>query len=176
MKKLVIGLVVAVAVGLIALPFAVAGPGGKGGNVGGPGYGSGSGGCRGGAQASQLTPEQTKKIDQLRQKHWEETKGLRADLFAKHQELRGLSIQTNPDAKAIEKLQKDVFTLQQKLQEKNFAFRQEMNNIAPGYCGGGFGKGYGQGGQGRGRHGNAYGPGPRGGGSGPRGDGSCWRQ
>jgi Spy/CpxP family protein refolding chaperone len=167
MKKVVIGLIVAVAVGLIALPFAVAGPGGKGGNFGGPGYGQGSGGCRGGAQASQLTPEQTQKIDQLRQKHWEETKGLRADLFAKRQDLRGLYIQTNPDEKAIEKLQKEVFTLQQKLQEKNFAFRQEMNKIAPGYCGG-FGKGYGQGGQGRGRHGNAYGPGPR-------GEGSCWR-
>ena len=160
MKKVVIGLVVAVAIGLVALPFAVAGPGGKGGNVGGPGYGPGSGMCR----ASQLTPEQTQKINQLRQKHWEETKGLRLDLFTKRQDLRGLYIQTNPDAKAIEKLQKEVFTLQQKLQEKNFAFRQEMNKIAPGYCGG-FGKGYGQG---RGRHGN--GPGPRGGG------GSCWRQ
>jgi Spy/CpxP family protein refolding chaperone len=164
MKKVVIGLVVAVAIGLVALPFAVAGPGGKGGNVGGPGYGPGSGMCRGGVQASQLTPEQTQKINQLRQKHWEETKGLRLDLFTKRQDLRGLYIQTNPDAKAIEKLQKEVFTLQQKLQEKNFAFRQEMNKIAPGYCGG-FGKGYGQG---RGRHGN--GPGPRGGG------GSCWRQ
>jgi len=163
MKKVVIGLVVAVAVGLIALPFAVAGPGGKGGNFGGPGYGPNSGICRGGAQVSQLTPEQAQKIDQLRQKHWEETKGLRADLFTKRQELRGLSIQTNPDAKAIEKLQKEVFTLQQKLQEQNFAFRQEMNKIAPGYCGG-FGKGYGQG---RGR--TSYGPGPRGG-------GSCWRQ
>jgi Spy/CpxP family protein refolding chaperone len=173
MKKVVIGLAVAVAIGLIALPFAVAGPGGKGGNVGGTGYGPGYGNCRGGAQASQLTPEQTQKIDQLRQKHWEETKGLRADLFAKHQELRGLYIQANPDAKAIEKLQKEAFTLQQKLEEKNFAFRQEMNKIAPGQCGG-FGKGYGQGGQGRGRHGS--GPGPRGDGSGPRGDGSCWRQ
>jgi Spy/CpxP family protein refolding chaperone len=168
MKKFVIGLVVAVAIGLIALPFAVAGPGGKGGNFAGPGYGPGYGGCRGGAQASQLTPEQTQKLDQLRQKHWEETKGLRADLFAKHQELRGLYIQTNPDTKAIEKLQKEAFTLQQKLQEKNFAFRQEMNKIAPGYCDG-FGQGYGQGGQGRGRHGYGYGPGPR-------GEGSCWRQ
>jgi Spy/CpxP family protein refolding chaperone len=165
MKKLVIGLVVAVAIGLIALPFAVAGPGGRGGNFGGPGYGQGSGICRGGAQANQLTPEQTQKIDQLRQKHWEETKGLRVDLFAKRQDLRGLYIQANPDAKAIEKLQKEVFTLQQKLQEKNFAFRQEMNKIAPGYCSG-FGQGYGQG---RGHHGYGYGPGPR-------GDGSCWRQ
>jgi Spy/CpxP family protein refolding chaperone len=172
MKKLVIGLVVAVAVGLIALPFAVAGPGGRGGNFGapgyggymmGPGYGPNYGGY--GPETTQLTPEQTQKLDQLRQKYWEETKALRADLFAKHQDLRGLYIQTNPDAKAIEKLQKEVFTLQQKLQEKNFAFRQEMNKIAPGYCGG-FGQGYGQG---RGRHGYGYGPGPR-------GEGSCWRQ
>jgi Spy/CpxP family protein refolding chaperone len=162
MKKVLIGLVVAVAIGLIALPFALAGPGGRGGNYGSYGYGS----CRGGAQASELTPEQTQKLDQLRQKHWEETKGLRADLFAKRQELRGLHIQTTPDVKAIEKLEKEVFTLQQKLQEKNFAFRQEMNKIAPGQCGG-FGKGYGQGG---GRH--RYGPGPRGGG----GSGSCWKQ
>ncbi|HDQ92734.1 MAG TPA: periplasmic heavy metal sensor, partial [Synergistetes bacterium] len=119
----------------------------------GPGYGP---------QATQLSPEQVKQLEQLRLKHWEETKGLRADLFAKRQELRGLSIQTNPNAKAIEKLQKEAFALQQKLQEKDFAFRQEMNKIAPEY---GYGHGYGQG---RGRHGNAYGPGPRGG-------GYCWR-
>jgi zinc resistance-associated protein len=173
MKKLVIGLVAAVAIGLIALPFAVAGPGGRGGNLGapgyggymmGPGYGPNYGGY--GPQTTQLTPEQTQKLDQLRQKYWEETKTLRADLFAKQQELRGLSIQANPDPKAIEKLQKEVFSLQQKLQEKNFAFRQEMDKIAPGYWGG-YGQGYGHG---RGRHGYGYGYGP-----GPQGGGYCWR-
>ena len=173
MKKVAIGLVVAVAVGLIVLPFAVAGPGGRGGNFGGPGYGGymmgpGYGPNYGGygPQTSQLTPEQTQKLDQLRQKYWEETKALRADLFAKNQELRGLSIQANPDPKAIEKLQKEVFSLQQKLQEKNFAFQQEMDKIAPGYWGG-YGQGYGHG---RGHHGYGYGYGP-----GPQGGGYCWR-
>ncbi len=169
-KVLIVGLVVALGIGLGGLASAhYAGRGGYGGHMMGPGYGQGYGpgygGCWDGPQASQLTPEQTQKLDQLRQKHWEETKGLRADLFAKHQELRGLYIQANPDSKAIEKLQKEVFSLQQKLQEKNFAFRQEMDKIAPGYYGG-FGQGYGQG---RGRHGYGYGPGPQ-------GDGSYWRQ
>ena len=92
MKKCVIGLVVAVAVGLIALPFALAGPGGKSGNFGGSGYGPGSGSCRGGAQGIQLTPEQTQKIDQLRQKQWEETKGLREELSTKYQELQSFLV------------------------------------------------------------------------------------
>lgn len=106
----------------------------------GPGVGYGGRGL----QTSNLTPEQTQKLQELRQKQWDATKGLRADIFAKRQELKGLYLKSDPDTKAIEKLQKEIFSLRQKLQEKNFSFCQERNRIAPGLCDG---SGYGQRGQ-----------------------------
>jgi Spy/CpxP family protein refolding chaperone len=130
-KAVVIGLVVALGIGLGGLALANYGGHGGGGGMMGPGYGAGLGACKGGDQTSQLTPEQTKQLEQLRLKHWEATKGLQADLFAKHQERRGLLIRSNPDQKAIDKLEKEIFSVRQKLQEKNFAFRQEMHQIAP---------------------------------------------
>jgi Spy/CpxP family protein refolding chaperone len=137
MKKVaVVGLIVALGIGLGGLALAqYSGPGGYGGSMMGPGSGGhmmglGQGG-RCGAQASQLSPEQIEKLKQLRLKHWEETKGLRIELFTKHQELEGLYLQSDPAQKAMERLQKEIFSLRQKLQEKTFAFRQEMNRIAP---------------------------------------------
>jgi Spy/CpxP family protein refolding chaperone len=133
MKKVMFGLVVVVAVGLVALPFvSLAQQAGKQGSAMGQGSGYGSRGL----QASNLTPEQTQKLQELRQKQWEETKGLREDIFDKRQELRGLYLKSDPDTKAIEKLQEEIFSLRQKLQEKNFSFSQEKNRIAPGLCDG----------------------------------------
>jgi Spy/CpxP family protein refolding chaperone len=143
MKKILfIGLVVALAVGLGG--FALAQYGGYWGHMGGygyggrmmgsgygQGYGPGYGPCWNGAQASQLSPEQAKKLDQLRQKQWEETKGIREELFKKDQALESLYAQPNPDQKAIDKLQKETFDLQERLREKDFAFAQEANKIAP---------------------------------------------
>src|SRR4030043_2484201 len=142
MKKVVlVGLIVALGIGLGGLALAqfsgyggcrggMRGPG-CGGPMMGPGYGPDYGGCGDKAQASPLSPEQIKQLEQLRLKYWEETKGLRNALFSKQQELEGLFLQFEPDQKAVEKLQKEIFSLQQKLQEKTFAFRQEMNRIAP---------------------------------------------
>jgi Spy/CpxP family protein refolding chaperone len=159
MKKIVfVGLVVALGIGLGGLALAhyagyggywghMMGPG-YGGYMMGPGYGPGYGGSWYGSQASQLSPEQTKKLDQLGQKQWEETKGLREELFTKYQELQSLYAQPNPDQKAIDKLQKETFDLQQRLREKNFAFAQEADKIAPqspGFYGYGRGMYYGRG-------------------------------
>ena len=146
MKKAVfVGLVVALGIGLGG--FALAQYGGYGGHMGGYGYGGhmmgqgygpnyggsgpGYGGCGYGTQASQLSPEQAKKLDQLRQKQWEATKGIREDLSKKYQELESLYAQPTPDQKAIGKLQKETFDLEQRLREKNFAFDQEANRIVP---------------------------------------------
>ena len=166
MKKVVfVGLVVALGIGLGGLALAhYAGYGGYGGRMMGygyggymmgpgygQGYGPGYGGYGYGTQASQLSPEQTKKLDQLRQKQWEETKGIREELFKKYQELESLYTQPNPDQKAIDKLQKETFDLQQRLREKDFAFDQEANRIAPqpqgpsGYGRGMYGRGPGWG-------------------------------
>jgi Spy/CpxP family protein refolding chaperone len=149
MKKVVlVGLVVALGIGLGGLALAqYAGYGGFGGRMMGPGYGGRmmgpgygpnyGGYCPGygegwyGPQASQLSPDQIKKLDELRQKQWEETKGIREELFKKHQELQGLYAQPKPDQKAVDKLRKEIFDLEQRLREKNFAFDQEANRIAP---------------------------------------------
>jgi Spy/CpxP family protein refolding chaperone len=162
MKKVVfVGLVVALGIGLGGLALAhYAGYGGYWGHMMGPsyggymmgpgygsgfgGYGPGYGGCWYGTQASQLSPDQAKKLDQLRQKQWEETKGVREELFTKYQQLQSLYAQNNPDQKAIDKLQKETFDLQQRLREKSFAFAQEANRIAP-QSGGSYGYGYGRG-------------------------------
>jgi Spy/CpxP family protein refolding chaperone len=170
MKKILfIGLVVALAVGLGGFALAqYAGYGGYwahmmgygyGGHMRGPGYGPNYGGygpgygpCWNGAQASQLSPEQAKKLDELRQKQWEETKGIREELFKKYQELDSLYAQSNPDQKAIDKLQKETFNLEQRLREKDFAFNQEANRIAPPSQGSyGYGRGMYNSGPGRGR-------------------------
>jgi Spy/CpxP family protein refolding chaperone len=161
MKKVVlVGLIVALGIGLGGLALAqFSGYGGQWGRMMGPGYGGpmmgqgygpnygGYGGCGYGTQASQLSPEQAKKLDQLRQKQWEETKGIREELFKKYQELESLYTQSNPDQKAIDKLQKETFDLQQRMREKDFAFNQEANRIAPQSQGSyGYGRGmYGRG-------------------------------
>lgn len=161
-KVLFIGLVVALGIGLGG--YALAQCGGYRGHMGGygyggrmmgpgygQGYGPGYGGCGYGNQPSQVSPEQAKKLDQLRQKQWEETKGIREALFKKYQELDSLYAQATPDQKAIDKLQKETFDLQQRLREKNFAFNQEANKIAPqsqgfyGYGRGMYGRGPGLG-------------------------------
>lgn len=137
MKKVVfVGLVVALGIGVGGLALAqfsghgggMMGPG-YGGHMMGPGYGPN---CSDNSpQATQLSPEQQKQLEQLRLKHWEETKGLRIELFSKHQELRGLYLQPTPDQKAIDKLQKETFNLEQRLREKDFAYDKEANRIAP---------------------------------------------
>jgi hypothetical protein len=161
-KVLFIGLVVAIAIGVGG--YALAQYGGYWGHMGGYGYGGhmmgsgygpnyggygpGYGPCWYGAQPSQASPEQAKKLDQLSQKQWEETKGIREKLFKNYQELESLYAQNNPDQKAIDKLQKETFDLQQRLREKDFAFSQEANKIAPqsqGFYGYGRGMYYGRG-------------------------------
>ncbi len=163
MKKAVfVGLVVALGIGLGGYALAQYGgywghmmDYGYGGHMMGPGYGQGYGPSYGpcwyGTQPSQVSPEQAKKLDQLSQKQWEETKGIREKLFKNYQELESLYAQNNPDQKAIDKLQKEAFDLQQRLREKNFAFAQEANKIAPqsqgsyGYGRGMYGRGPGRG-------------------------------
>jgi Spy/CpxP family protein refolding chaperone len=160
MKKVVfVGLVVALGIGLGGYALAQyggywghMGGYGYGGHMMGPGYGLGYGSSRYGAQPSQVSPEQAKKLDQLSQKQWEETRDIREKLFKNYQELESLYAQNNPDQKAIDKLQKETFDLQQRLREKDFAFDQEANRIAPqsqgfyGYGRGMYGSGPGYGG------------------------------
>lgn len=155
MKKWVIGLGAVLLVGGLVVS-AVAGPGwhrGWGTHMMGPGYGGhmmgygpgggGPGYCWNRPQWKTPTPEQTQKLDALRQKYWEETRALREGLFAKRQELWHLYGQQNPDRETIDKLEKEVFDLEQKLQEKAFAFDKEATEIAPEF-GAPYGPGWGR--------------------------------
>jgi|Deesub1362A_J573_1020465.scaffolds.fasta_scaffold00026_142 Spy/CpxP family protein refolding chaperone len=124
-----------------------AGPGWYGGWRGmGPGmmgY-AGPGWCWAQPYGAALSSEQQAKLDQLRRKYWEETQGLREQLFQKRQELWRLYGQPTPDQEAVSKLQKEVFDLRQKLWEKHWAFQKEASEIVPGFQGPyGYGFGWG---------------------------------
>jgi len=124
---------------------------GPGPGFGGPGYCPGY--WWGASPGANLSPEQTEKLQQLQQKEWAETKDLRTQLFTKQDELRGLYATPNADKDAIDKLEKDVFDLNQQLRNKHFSYRQEAEKIAPevgGFSGGprgkrGFDRGFGPG-------------------------------
>jgi Spy/CpxP family protein refolding chaperone len=102
----------------------------------GPGYGPGMGEGRPGERlrapgAANLSEEQQEQLRQLRQKEWEATKDLRQQLFTKHEALRGLRLQAEPDEAALDTLEKEVFDLHQQLRAKRFEYRQEADKIAP---------------------------------------------
>jgi len=127
----------------------------------GPGYGRGAGfaappgyGCLY-APNFNLTAEQSGKLTGLQQQFLNETLPVRNDLAAKFLELRSLMVQPSPNAAAISAKQQEIFTLQQKMQEKSLAYQtnarsiltpQQLSLLPPG-CGLGFaaGTGYGAG-------------------------------
>jgi hypothetical protein len=99
----------------------------------GYGWGGGPGACWRQPYGNYPTSEQAQKLDQLRRKYWEETGSLREELGAKRRQLWGLYGQESPDQEAVDKLNKEVFDLEQKLREKAFTFRKEAREIAPEY-------------------------------------------
>ncbi len=145
----------------------------------GPGYGRGAGfaapaayGCLY-APNFNLTAEQSGKLSSLQQQFLNETMPLRNELAAKSLELRSLMVQPSPNSALISAKQKEIFELQQKMQEKSLAYQtnarslltpQQIAQLPPG-CGLGFAAGTGYGaGYGRGMGYNAgfgagYGPG-----------------
>jgi hypothetical protein len=99
------------------------------GQGGGPGYG----------WKAPLSEEQANKMNELREKHWEETRQLKRNLFSKRQELWRHYSQEKPDPEVIGKLEKELFDMGSQLREKRFAFRQEARKIAPEAWAGGWG-------------------------------------
>jgi Spy/CpxP family protein refolding chaperone len=135
----------------------------------GPGYGRGAGyaapsayGCLY-APNFNLTAEQSGRLTGLQQQFQNETLPVRNELAAKSLELRSLMAQPSPNSATISAKQKEIFALQQKMQEKSLAYQanarsaltpQQISQLPPG-CGLGFaaGTGYGAsygGGYGRG--------------------------
>ncbi len=164
MKKTIIAVL---AVALLAVAgVAMAQGWGRGPGMGyGPGMGPGPGYGPGMAWGSglNLTPEQTQKMEALRESHLKETLPLRNELQIKQLELRTLWAQTNPDQAKILAKQKELNAFREQLQEKATVHRLEMRKVLTpeqqaqlGAYGPGFGRGYGMKG---GMMGGGFGPG-----------------
>jgi Spy/CpxP family protein refolding chaperone len=78
-----------------------------------------------------LTPEQTAKIFDLKEKMYADTVSLRKQLMVKHAELMALSKAEKPDQQAIQAKQKELTALTNQMQEKMKAFWLEAKKIAP---------------------------------------------
>ncbi len=151
MNKLAITFVALLAaVALTASAFAV-GPGW------GRGYGRGhhgGGDCYGADLTAvpgvNLTTEQTGKINALREAHLKDVKPIRDKMYSKRGDLRLLWLQKNPDQEKINKIQKEIRTLRDQMEDKKDNYRlgvlkvltpeqqEKLNSYRPGR---GFGPG-----------------------------------
>jgi Spy/CpxP family protein refolding chaperone len=76
-----------------------------------------------------LTPEQSAKLQELRQQRDKEALPLRNDLVAKKAELRDLWLQSEPDEAAIKVKQQEINDLRTKLQDTMTEYRLEAGKI-----------------------------------------------
>jgi Spy/CpxP family protein refolding chaperone len=101
----------------------------------GPGWGRGHGGAESyGPDTSflsqlNLTPEQTAKINALREANLGDTKPLRDKMYSKRGDLRLLWLQTNPDQNKIMAVQKEIRALRDQMQDKMTAYRLEVLKV-----------------------------------------------
>jgi len=137
MKK-TLGITVVVALGIfvgaaVALSYGPGfGPFGPG-AAGRPGFGppgfAGGFGPRGSADS--LTPEQSAKLQAIREEALKELAPLREELFQKMADLRGLMASQNPDETKISALQSEIQAIQGELQGKGTKFRLEAQKVVP---------------------------------------------
>jgi len=120
-KNILIGMVAVLALGLVASTAMARGPG----------YGRGQGyGPQNGCPAvSNLTAEQTSRIQAIQQENFQEITPLREQLFAKRTELRNLWVTQNPDQAKIAALQKEMLDIRAQLQEKSNNARLEVRQV-----------------------------------------------
>jgi len=101
----------------------------------GPGWGRGHGGADSyGPDTSvlsqlNLTPEQTAKINALREANLRDTKALRDKMYSKRGDLRLLWLQTNPDQNKVASVQKEIRALRDQMQDKMTAYRLEVLKV-----------------------------------------------
>ncbi len=133
MKKVIVGLMVVALLPTAGLAMAQGWGRGMGYGPGpgaeyGPGYGPGYG-PRGAWANLNLTPEQTQKLQAMRESFFKENLPLRNDMQVKQLELRTLWAQTNPDQEKILAKQKEINALRAQMQEKGTKHRLEMRKI-----------------------------------------------
>jgi len=96
----------------------------------GPGFGSGPcGGDFARVPGLELTAEQKVQLEALRNKQFEATEQLRADMFAKRDAVRQLWLAPTPDQDAILAAQREMRVLRDQLQDKMTVYRLEALNV-----------------------------------------------
>jgi Spy/CpxP family protein refolding chaperone len=120
-KNIIIGMAVVFTLALVISTAMAFGPGFGRGMSSGPGYGI--------PPVSNLTAEQSSKIQALQQKNLTEITPLREQLFAKRTELRTLQLSQNPDQAQINALQQDMLDINAQFQEKANNARLAMSKI-----------------------------------------------
>jgi zinc resistance-associated protein len=120
-KNIFISMVAIVAVALLASGAMAWAPG----HGRGWGYGAGYGY----AAIPNLTPEQSSKLQEIREANLKEIAPLQEKLFKDRMELRTLWASQNPDQAKINALQKDLLNISATLQEKRTNARFEMRKL-----------------------------------------------
>lgn len=107
--------------------------GGDGGHMMGPGYG---------CDDSDLSKEDRAKLEQAREKFFDQTRDLRRDLDEKRFEMEKELAKENPDRDRVKALQSDISKLRSEFDEKALEHRLEVREVMPesargrGYYGG----------------------------------------
>ncbi|MFH0788588.1 MAG: periplasmic heavy metal sensor [Pseudomonadota bacterium] len=76
-----------------------------------------------------LSPEQSAKMEKIRQNHWKEIAPFQQELGAKRAEIRLLDSNLKTEAARIDSLRKDIQDLQEKIREKNFNYRCRWQDL-----------------------------------------------
>jgi zinc resistance-associated protein len=159
MKKIITVVGILALAAVIAVPVLAQGPGyARGRGMMGPGAGDPGVGPRYGWAYDRLTDEQRAQLAELRQKHFDETAQIRAEMMAKRAELHILMNTSNPDLEKAKVLQKEISDLYGKMGQERIMLFGEARKITPDAT---FGRGWGRGGKGFGPCGEGYGPGMR---------------
>jgi Spy/CpxP family protein refolding chaperone len=120
-KNILIGMVLVLALALVASAVMAWGPGYGRGQVYGPRNGI--------PPVSNLTTEQTSRIQEIQQAKFQKIAPLQEQLFAKRTELRNLWATQNPDQPKIAALQKEMLDIRAQLQEKSNNARLEVRQV-----------------------------------------------
>ncbi|MGQ9920502.1 MAG: Spy/CpxP family protein refolding chaperone [Desulfobacca sp.] len=85
----------------------------------------------GGGWAANLTPEQSAKIFELKQKFMNDAAPLRQQMLQKRTELAALWQAPTPDQAKIAAKQKELNVLRDQMQQKRLDFQMQVRQIAP---------------------------------------------
>ncbi len=119
--NILIGMVVTCALVLVGSAAMARGPGYGGGWGYGQGYGV--------PPVSNLTPEQSSKIQAIQQANLKDVAPLQQQLLAKRLELRSLWLAQNPDQAKINAVQKEMLNIRGQLQDRATNARFEISNV-----------------------------------------------